>query len=260
MTQYPNWTPEEMILAASVAAQLDWRGVNANTPEVVELSKLLKNAKFHPKEGRGEKFRSVNSVGRKVNNLQASHPRNRREIEDGKRKGLRISKSEIPIVESFVNDAETMALIAGRIREAIFEGAEYVGLAAHLLIEADTSQEAVGEIHEGASSLLEAAEGNALTSFSIRRERDPRLRKAKILEATASGAPLQCEVCAFNFELVYGVRGTGYIEVHHRVPLHVSGETKSSLDDLALLCSNCHRMIHRKDWISVEELAWQIEK
>lgn len=40
--------------------------------------------------------------------------------------------------------------------------------------------------------------------------------------------------------------GKGYIECHHLIPLsnfQVIKETK--LDDLALLCSNCHRMIHK---------------
>lgn len=40
-------------------------------------------------------------------------------------------------------------------------------------------------------------------------------------------------------------------------PLSVSGPTKTRLADLALVCSNCHRMIHRRprEWLTVEELA-----
>jgi 5-methylcytosine-specific restriction protein A len=40
--------------------------------------------------------------------------------------------------------------------------------------------------------------------------------------------------------------GKSYIECHHLIPLsnfQVNKDTK--LEDLALLCSNCHRMIHR---------------
>jgi 5-methylcytosine-specific restriction protein A len=29
-------------------------------------------------------------------------------------------------------------------------------------------------------------------------------------------------------------------------PLHETGERPRTIDDLALLCSNCHRMTHRK--------------
>ncbi|MEV0974526.1 HNH endonuclease [Microtetraspora glauca] len=66
---------------------------------------------------------------------------------------------------------------------------------------------------------------------------------------------ISCERCTFNFERVYGPRGTGYIECHHMVPFHASGATTTTLDDLALLCSNCHRTIHRAaPWPTPAEL------
>lgn len=58
---------------------------------------------------------------------------------------------------------------------------------------------------------------------------------------------LECECCGFDFEKTYGEIGKGYIECHHIVPLNkfnFSKETK--LNDLALVCSNCHRMLHRR--------------
>ncbi|MEV4457357.1 HNH endonuclease [Microbispora sp. NPDC049633] len=59
----------------------------------------------------------------------------------------------------------------------------------------------------------------------------------------------------FDFEHTYGPRGAGYIECHHIVPLHVSGPVTTKLDDLALVCSNCHRMIHRSaPWLTPSEL------
>jgi len=52
----------------------------------------------------------------------------------------------------------------------------------------------------------------------------------------------------------YGDHGDGFIECHHTKPvseLQVGEKTK--LSDLALVCSNCHRMIHRKrPWLSVD--------
>ncbi len=58
-----------------------------------------------------------------------------------------------------------------------------------------------------------------------------------------------CQVCAFDFGRAYGVLGEGYIEAHHLVPLSA---LKEGLDyvysierDFAVLCANCHRMIHR---------------
>lgn len=57
-----------------------------------------------------------------------------------------------------------------------------------------------------------------------------------------------CKACGFNFEAVYGERGKNYIEVHHIVPISSLPEpaTISVKEDLTVLCSNCHRMIHRK--------------
>jgi 5-methylcytosine-specific restriction enzyme A len=67
---------------------------------------------------------------------------------------------------------------------------------------------------------------------------------------------LACEICGFDFEATYGERGTGFIEVHHGVPLHLlKPGTKTKLDDLHLLCANCHRMIHyRRPWLTVGQL------
>ncbi|WP_233533532.1 HNH endonuclease [Kitasatospora sp. SolWspMP-SS2h] len=54
---------------------------------------------------------------------------------------------------------------------------------------------------------------------------------------------------------MYGERGAGYVECHHVVPLHVAGEGTTKLADLALICANCHRMIHRKaPWPTPAEL------
>jgi len=56
---------------------------------------------------------------------------------------------------------------------------------------------------------------------------------------------IKCECCEFDFLAVYGELGEKFIECHHKV--HVSsGERITKIEDLALVCSNCHRMLHRK--------------
>ena len=64
---------------------------------------------------------------------------------------------------------------------------------------------------------------------------------------------LFCQACGFDFLNVYG---EDYIECHHTIPVHrLPSNGFTSIDDVAFLCSNCHRMIHRrKEWISVDEL------
>jgi hypothetical protein len=59
---------------------------------------------------------------------------------------------------------------------------------------------------------------------------------------------LKCMLCGFDFEAVYGERGRGFIEVHHLRPISSFGE-QAKVDpekDMIVVCSNCHRMIHRK--------------
>ncbi|MBQ9432959.1 MAG: HNH endonuclease [Synergistaceae bacterium] len=70
------------------------------------------------------------------------------------------------------------------------------------------------------------------------------------------GKHLRCEVCGFDFGKAYSELGAGYIEVHHKKPIS-DGERITNLNEyLVMLCSNCHRMIHRgKDhMITVDEL------
>lgn len=60
-----------------------------------------------------------------------------------------------------------------------------------------------------------------------------------------------CEACGFDFKKKYGELGDKYIECHHENPLSERTEKewnenlKTSVNDVRMLCSNCHRMIHR---------------
>ena len=57
-----------------------------------------------------------------------------------------------------------------------------------------------------------------------------------------------CKGCAFEFGAMYGELGRGYIEVHHLRPLSAySGQQLvSPRYHMTVMCSNCHRMVHRK--------------
>ena len=51
---------------------------------------------------------------------------------------------------------------------------------------------------------------------------------------------------------MYGALGDGFIECHHAValPTLITAQ-KTKLEDLVFVCSNCHRMIHRKrPWLT----------
>lgn len=84
-------------------------------------------------------------------------------------------------------------------------------------------------------------------------ERDPKNRK-KAIEIHG----LNCYACGFNFEDVYGERGTDFIEIHHIKPLSKLEEAVeiNPKTDLVPLCANCHRMVHRRkdNVLNIEEL------
>ena len=99
-------------------------------------------------------------------------------------------------------------------------------------------------------------EGKKKYAMHHSRERDQRItRRAKQVRLEETGK-LECEVCEFDFSLEYGAHGEGFIEAHHRVPVaQLDGKTLTKLKDLALVCSNCHRMLHRGNPLpTVEEL------
>jgi 5-methylcytosine-specific restriction protein A len=102
----------------------------------------------------------------------------------------------------------------------------------------------------------EAPEGGLLTRIHRARERNRKLVDAKRQQVMKRHGKLICEVCQFDFAVCYGDRGMGFIECHHVKPLAtLVGGHKTHIDDLALVCANCHRMIHRrKPWLSVSEL------
>jgi 5-methylcytosine-specific restriction endonuclease McrA len=66
-----------------------------------------------------------------------------------------------------------------------------------------------------------------------------------------------CMGCGFNFGRAYGPHGDGYIEVHHSMLLAAHGKRETDpRTDLVVLCSNCHRMVHRRRdvCLSLDEL------
>ncbi len=76
-----------------------------------------------------------------------------------------------------------------------------------------------------------------------------RNRQASVVAKLLHG--YTCQVCNFNFSEAFGDLGEGFIEAHHLRPLASLNENEPvRLDveaDFAVLCSNCHRMIHRMD-------------
>lgn len=99
-------------------------------------------------------------------------------------------------------------------------------------------------------------EGKSALREHFTRERNRKLIEAAKERFLKKEGRLYCEACEFDFAKTYGGLGEHFIEAHHTLPVSQMGEDHvSKVSDLALLCSNCHRMIHRKmPWLTVEEL------
>ena len=105
-------------------------------------------------------------------------------------------------------------------------------------------------------------EGKARLVTHLKRERDANLVREKKKKVLSETGCLKCEVCDFDFRLLYGELGDGFAEAHHDVPLSASDQERSTcLDDLRIVCSNCHRMLHRKgEVLSIAALKRHIKK
>ncbi|MPM50578.1 hypothetical protein SDC9_97320 [bioreactor metagenome] len=57
---------------------------------------------------------------------------------------------------------------------------------------------------------------------------------------------LYCEVCGFDFVEIYGELGYGFAECHHLYPVSsLQPNHITKIGELCIVCSNCHRMIHK---------------
>ena len=67
---------------------------------------------------------------------------------------------------------------------------------------------------------------------------------------------LFCEVCGFDFREKYGERGDDFIEAHHIKPIAVRNKNEATkVEDIVLLCSNCHSIVHRiQPWLTIPQL------
>ena len=102
----------------------------------------------------------------------------------------------------------------------------------------------------------EFAEGKILLKKHLRRERNVKLIRIAKNKFIAEHGRLYCEVCGFDFEKQYGKLGIDFIEAHHIKPISEMAENEiTKVDDIVMLCSNCHSMIHRrKPWLKKEDL------
>lgn len=229
MPRKDAWTRDETILALDLYFRCDRKQPKPWDENVIELSNFLRQLKLIPESERKDSFRNPDGVSMKIGNLSAFDP-------ESTARGLNHGTSSVTIdnIEYQVwNDFGTNPQLLSKVANAIWAaGLDSVPLQVNALI---------GELDDD-----EYPEGKLLTHIHLIRERNPKVVAAKKREVLSKKGNLACEVCDFDFAEFYGIEiGHGFAECHHIEPLaDLEPDTKTKISDLAIVCANCHRMLH----------------
>lgn len=228
----PDWEFDELILALDLYLQWRPKQPPAGHADLQALSELLQRLPIHSEGARGSDFRNVNGVRRKLGDFTAPDP-------DYTGSATKGGKGVHLVWERFADDPEALAEAVARIT-ATANGE--LGL-----LPPEEDEES-------------SVEGRIVFRQHRDRERDPSLTRKKKETVKRQAGRLACEVCGLDFSERYGELGEGYIECHHTLPLAAGAERNTKTSDLALVCSNCHRMIHRSQpMLSVEQLTERLQ-
>ncbi|WP_259754019.1 HNH endonuclease [Pseudomonas sp. GCEP-101] len=238
----PSWSRDELILALDLYLRHRKSLPSKHHAEVKDLSQFLGKMGLAFGVGSSASFRNPNGVAMKLGNFRRWDPAFTKDGKTGLWKG---NQDEGVVWNEFASSPEKLAAVVRGIRSVV----DMDDQLDHPLQGADEP-----EIHE-------AVEGKVLTRLHRVRERSRKLVERKKKQALAKHGKLACEACEFDFQKQYGKAGTGIIDVHHVRPLHsLQPGEKTHLDDLALLCANCHRIVHAtRHWLSLEELKATLE-
>lgn len=232
-TRNPKWGRDELILALELYCKQQGAIPGVKHPDVIKLSEILNKLPTHSINQRRENYRNANSIIMKLGNFRAIDP-------SQTTKGLSAgSKGDREVWDEYAHRREELHRIASVIKEITESG------------EADALMQLGQEEGE-----MFALEGQVLARTHFLRERNIALVKKKKELGLLKHGYLFCDACGFSFEKTYGSRGKDFIECHHQKPLsELKAGEKTTLSDLALLCSNCHKMVHaQKPWLTIEEL------
>jgi 5-methylcytosine-specific restriction enzyme A len=230
-TALPDWTRDELILALDLYLRT-WKqmGYGPGTAVVVELSLFLRTMAIFPPDVRSlPKFRNPAGVAMKLHNFSSINPDHT---------GAGMSHG---------------AWMDGKVWDEWAYRPDELHSVALAIRATGASEIVVGET--GEEEEYEADEGRLLFRKHRRYERDRTLVERKKKDVFKRTGRLACEACDFESREIYGVEIPSVIDVHHIVPLHKIGESKTKLSDLALVCPTCHRVIHaHKPFITPVEL------
>jgi 5-methylcytosine-specific restriction protein A len=230
----PKWERDEVILALNLYFDENRGTIESNNPKIIELSELLNMLPIHSNRPDEEKFRNPNGVTLKLGNFLALDP-------NYSGKGMEsYSKLDEAVFNEYFENLIELRGVADGIKKVTLSLDYSTNVSS---IESDDIEENVRE-------------GKVLYKMHKVRERDRKIISKKKAKVFSEKGNLECECCGFDFEKTYGELGKGFIECHHIIPLNKFSDSKETkLEDLALVCSNCHRMLHNRiSEVSVSDL------
>ena len=225
----PKWTRDETILALDLYFRCAEQIPSGDDVRVWQLSELLRQMPYHNAASRKASFRNPDGVAFKLQNI--------RQVATGKGLG-NVSEMDRKVWSEFGSQPEKVKRLADLIRGGV--------------VIAETLPEVTESNDED-----EFFEGRVLTVLHKRRERDPNIRK-RLLALRRGIGSLICDMCRAPSQSADTALEDATFEAHHLTPLSMATERKTRLRDMALLCANCHRLLHRaisikRRWLSITE-------
>lgn len=233
--QNPLWTRDELILATEFYKRFAPSIPGKADERLIALSQEIRSVAESLGLQGDETFRNPNGVYMKLMELRKYDP---------SYSGKGLGRKSRPIEQEIWNLSEHhLQTAVSQIRATLSE------------IQNGNATVAGGRAIDE-PEIAEASEGALVTRLHRFRERDRKIVRDKKRAFLKENGSLFCEVCHFDFEEAYGPRGRDFIECHHTVPVsEMEPGAKTKLSDLALVCANCHRMIHAKrPWLEPDEL------
>ncbi|TPI63951.1 hypothetical protein FJ417_03345 [Mesorhizobium sp. B3-1-7] len=230
----PAWTRDELILALDLYLKSRPSPPGKDSAEIAQLSELLRRIGLTLGASDSTTYRNANGVYMKLMNFRSLDP----DYTNGGRVGLKAAgKGDVEVWNEFSGDAGRLSGTAAAIRAAIQDDELSITIA-------------------GEPEIVEAIEGRVLTRLHRSRERRPELVAAKKKSVIRETGGLRCEACDTDLLNTYAGFGSAAAEVHHLRPLHtLTHAAKTTLKDLALLCANCHKVVHSsREWLSVDQV------
>ncbi|MDH2015024.1 HNH endonuclease [Pseudomonas juntendi] len=229
----PRWTRDEVILALELYHHCDGKIPGVNDIRVCKLSDELRSFPYHLLQARESSFRNPDSILFKLQNLRA--------VDKGA--GLKnTSKIDREVWLELGWSRELTSRLASDVRRRV-----------------ETMENLPKSYDEE-----EFSEGKAATALHVRRERSAKLRK-EFIRIRLKSEKLLCDICRVDgYHLDPDIRDSMF-ECHHVLPLSIRGESNTKISEMALLCANCHRLLHRamavrSKWLSIEEAREIIKK